>query len=70
MRGFSLSRALSRFLVPVVGSLLVVSASASFAADNSYWQTVKDRGTISGADVRANGTIVKKETESEERHER
>ena len=46
MRGFSLSRALSRFLVPVVGSLLVVSASASFAADNSYWQTVKDRGTI------------------------
>lgn len=45
MHYLSLNRLLKRVLVPVVGSLLIVSANASFAADN-YWQTVKDRGTI------------------------
>jgi len=45
MQGLVLSKILKRLLVPVLGTLLAASAGSAVAAD-SYWQQVKDRGTI------------------------
>ncbi|MBN9402042.1 MAG: transporter substrate-binding domain-containing protein, partial [Burkholderiales bacterium] len=45
MQSLALSKILKRLLVPVLGALLAASAGSAAAAD-SYWQQVKDRGTI------------------------